>query len=183
MQTFIDRESKNVRLHLKKRVRCLAWLRSNAVTAEDWFRIEILDAIARMHSVRFVSTNKPSKQHGDKPDLIVNVNGIRRLFELKVLPKGGSYNYGWQRFIAGNSNRRDFEYLEKGKRDGVIYIYWYDPKDWQRTKRHLENSYAVSCLHEDEIAIAKDEAVVISYWAPKKQNKVAPSPRRLAAPH
>jgi len=65
-----------------------------------------------------------------RPDLFIVDNEQKLLLELKVLPKDRNYPYGWQRFLAGSNNKKDFEMLRDKKRHGVIYVYWPDIDDW-----------------------------------------------------
>ena len=139
---------------------------------EEWFRAEILMALHRMGSVSIKGTNHMVDTTRKRPDFCLSTCGKQRLqrrysnkilLELKVLPKDRNYNSGWQRFQANKNNKKDFQNLQLGRRQGVIYVYWPDHSDWQGCKKQLVKKYSVDCIHEDCILVSGD-AFYFTYW-------------------
>lgn len=141
----------------------LSLFHSLGTVPEQWFRGEILWLLSRLPKIHIVATNSESKEWEGKPDLVLEHEGRRFLIELKVLPKDRNYRYGWQRFLAGSYNKRDFEMLQAGHRDGVIYVYWPDIADWKDCKDKLLEKYRVTCANQFEVSI-ESGAAIFSLW-------------------
>ncbi len=150
--------------HFRERLEYLQLLMRLETTAEGWFRIELLRVFDGIREIAIEGTNKKAQGAGSRPDFMLKVRSRPLLVELKVLPTDRNYRYGWQRFVAGSNNKRDFERLGAADRDGVIYIYWPNFRDWKVCAANIEGKYAVECVRHDPIPCSSGH-VVLSYWA------------------
>ncbi len=164
MRQFVHLAGNLIAQHFQARANYLDLLMSLGITAEDWFRIELLVVLRAISGISIIGTNQQTQRAGDRPDFTIELSGRSVLLELKVLPKDRNYAYGWQRFQAGTNNKKDFDNLVLGVRHGVIYVYWPDLADWQSCRTNLERTYPVQCLRQDPIARSTGH-VVLSYWA------------------
>lgn len=83
--------------------------------------------------------------------------------ELKLLPTSRHYERGMGKFKAGANNKRDFDSLADGSRDGIIYIYWADEDKWRIVRTSLLAEYPVICVRETGIDCTVGTAT-LSYW-------------------
>jgi hypothetical protein len=133
------------------------------VSLEEWFRGEILYVLSSLPDITILATNQVVDGVTGRPDFVIQDKTQKLLLELKVLPKDRNYSYGWQRFLAGSNNKKDFEMLRDGERCGIIYVYWPDVDDWKSLKNKLSEKYGVACIHEFEIPIVPGIAI-FSLW-------------------
>ncbi len=148
--------------HFSAKSAYVSLFRSLGTVPEQWFRAEILLLLSRVPEMRIVATNTEGAWEG-RPDLVLAHESRRLLVELKVLPKDRNYPYGWQRFLAGSNNKKDFEMLQAGRRDGVIYVYWPETADWKNCKEKLLEKYRVACPNQFEVGI-ESGATIFSLW-------------------
>ncbi len=95
---------------------------------EEWFRVEILDSLAKLNGVEILATNQRFNDHPGRPDFVVKHDGEDKIIELKVLPTDRNYNNGYQRFCAGKTNKADFYALANGEICLVIYVHGHQAK-------------------------------------------------------
>jgi hypothetical protein len=164
MRQLIPIAAPMVRDHFRMKSAHLGLLQRLNTTAEEWFRIELLGVFASLPGVEVTGTNQRRGESRERPDFSLVHDGRDVSIELKVLPQDRNYPYGWQRFLAGRNNRKDFLHTQSGARSGVIYIYWPDPVDWRRCSDSIAESYGVDCIQEDTVETSQ-APVVISYWA------------------
>lgn len=163
MRTFVQRPADAILNHFRERQDTLQMFIAREYTSEEWFRIEILTALASHEGIEIAATNRAGEAR-DRPDLVVTFGDQTLSIELKVLPTDRNYQYAYQRFQAGANNGNDFRRLQDGDRDGVIYIYWPTAKKWETCKDSLLRDYpGVACIRSDEIACG-DGVVMITYW-------------------
>ena len=168
MRNFTRQIANRVLRHFEARSNHLSLLGKLETTAEEWFRIELLNVFSLTPGVKVTSTNRRARKGRDRPDFALQVSGRELLVELKVLPKDRHYRYGWQRFLAGSNNKSDFRNLASGARHGVIYVYWPERADWAKCRANLQRDYPVDCIHTDSIALAGGE-VFFSYWSVRQK--------------
>ena len=163
MRQFVNVAANSILQHFQARVNYLDLLMSLDTTAEEWFRIELLSVLRAIPAITITATNQQAQNTADRPDFKLDLFARELLLELKVLPKGRNYPYGWQRFQAGKNNKKDFQHLVSGLRQGVIYVYWPDLADWKGCRANIENTYPVGCVRQDQIACAAGHTI-LSYW-------------------
>jgi hypothetical protein len=159
-----------VKQHILSRQATLRLLQRLGTTAEEWFRVELLSVFDALEGITINATNQRIGDYGSRPDFSLSVQNRCLLIELKVLPQDPNYQYGWQRFLAGPNNKRDFEKLVRNERQGIIYIHWPAQSDWQACRRNLESNYAAQCLREDSFALGP-YTITLSYWTASSGHK------------
>jgi hypothetical protein len=163
MRQFVNVAANSILQHFQARVNYLDLLTSLGTTAEEWFRIELLDVLRAIPAITITATNQQVRNAANRPDFTLNLFAHELLLELKVLPKDRNYPYGWQRFQAGKNNKKDFQHLVSGVRQGIIYVYWPDLADWQGCRANIETAYSVECVSQDQIACGAGHTI-LSYW-------------------
>lgn len=155
----------SLRDHFNAKSQYLSLFCQLGIAPEGWFCGEILYVLSSMSDITVLKTNQQVYDVAGRPDFFIVANEQKLLLELKVLPKDRNYPYGWQRFLAGSNNKKDFEMLRDKKRHGVIYVYWPDVDDWNRLKNKLRSKYGVTCTREFMIPM-KHGFIIFSLWLP-----------------
>lgn len=151
---------------LRSRSDVFAMFKALDTGPEEWFRVEILEAVWQLKELNVESTNQVYKNYSGRPDFVFCFGGVEKIVELKVLPVDRNYNSSYQRFCAGKTNKADFDALSKGEIALVIYVHWPSVKDFEKTKGSLEKRYSVSC-QSAEVITAGGIDVTISFWCQK----------------
>ncbi len=133
---------------------------------EEWFRVEILQALSSLTDVHVISTNQKYVSIQGRPDFILEHKNKNYVIELKVLPIDRNYKTSYQRFCSGKSNKADFDDLSNGERHIVIYIHWPSLTDFESTKTDLMKRYSVKCHLQESFDIDKGKCT-ISFWIKK----------------
>lgn len=151
--------------HLRNKTDYLELMIANRTSSEDWFRVEILEALAYAAPIAILGTNHRVPERSGRADLWLSTgHGCRELYvELKVLPLSAHYKYAAQRFQSGKNNTKDFERLTSNERDCVVYIYWSDIQKWEIGKNSIESKYAIRCRRQTTFNL-QDGVLVISFW-------------------
>jgi len=163
MQSLLEFFESSLRNHFNAKSQYLSLFSQLGIAPEGWFRGEILYILSYMPDIAVLKTNQEVHSVAGRPDFFIRTKDQKLLLELKVLPVDRNYPYGWQRFLAGGNNKKDFEMLRDKKRHGIIYVYWPDVDDWNRLKNKLRSKYGVTCAREFEIQI-KRGFVIFSLW-------------------
>jgi hypothetical protein len=162
-EALIQKISKPILDKLKSKAAIFGMFKELDTGPEDWFRVEILDAIWKLNKLQVRATNQKYKTFPGRPDFILEQNGEEKAVELKVLPVDRNYPQGYGRFCAGKTNKADFDALSNGEVALVIYVHWPSSDDFEKTRRNLERRYSVTC-HTAESFEYQSLSITISFW-------------------
>lgn len=162
-EILIDEISKPIVERLESKANIFSMFRSLDTGPEEWFRVEILEAIHALSGISIVATNQRYGDIPGRPDFVLQQGDDEKIVELKVLPVDRNYTSGYQRFCAGKTNKADFDALSNGEIASVIYVHWPSYSDFERTKERLERRYTAKC-HSSYRITSEGNEVTVSFW-------------------
>jgi len=160
-----DRTGPKLLAHFEGRSSSLDLFMRREVRSEEWFRLEILVAFESAKGVTIQATNRTKETSRERPDFVIQLGDQTGEVELKLLPADRNFPRGWQCFQSGLNNQKDFENLQDGKRDAIIYLHWPSADDWAACSANLQQNYRVVLVRADSIQTPFG-TVTISYWGP-----------------
>jgi hypothetical protein len=142
--------------------------------SEDWIKTEIVTFWDQQFNVSFAGISQEANRGKEKPDLslVISRKHIPILIELKVLPTDRNYKSARGRFQADKHSKKDFQRVDKGERDFLIYVFWNDTNKWEKLKEYLRTQYENVVLQDEFKFDLESGKVVFSLWGKSKKSHI-----------